>query len=62
MNSWLQFLRSDPILAKLILQAKRAAPAELFDSWLAWGKGLNTETVRQKISELGSFVPNSGKS
>jgi hypothetical protein len=61
MNSWLQFFRSDPISVKLLFNAKRAALAALFDSWLASSKGFDPETVRQKISELGRFVRDSRK-
>jgi len=56
MNSWLQFFRADPISVKLLLHAKRASPATVFDSWLAWSKGFEPETIRQKISELGMFA------
>jgi integrase len=61
-NSWLQFFRADPISVKLLLHGKRAAPATLFDAWLAWGKGFEPETIRQKISELGRFVRDSHQS
>jgi len=62
MNSWLQFFRADSISVKLLLHGKRATPATLFDSWLAWGKGFEPETIRQKISELGRFVRDSHQS
>ncbi len=61
-NSWLQFFRADSISVKLLLHGKRAAPATLFDAWLAWGKGFEPETIRQKISELGRFVRDSHQS
>jgi hypothetical protein len=61
-NSWLQFFRADSISVKLLLHGKRATPATLFDSWLAWGKGLEPETIRQKISELGRLFRDSHKS
>ena len=62
MNSWLQFFRADPRSIKALLLRKRRSPAALFDSWLAWGKGVESETVRQKISALGRVVRESGKS
>ena len=62
MNSWLQFFRADPISIKALLLRKRRSPAALFDSWLAWGKGVESETVRQKISALGRVVRESRKS
>jgi hypothetical protein len=59
MNSWLQFFRADSISVKLLVHGKRTSPAALFDSWFAWCKGLEPETVRQKISDLGRFVRDS---
>ncbi len=61
-NLWLQFFRADSMSVKLLLHGKRATPATLFDSWLAWGKGFEPETIRQKISELGRFVRDSHQS
>ena len=58
-NSWLQYFRADSIPIKSLLHGKRATPAALFDSWLAWSKGLDPETIRQKVSELGRFIPGS---
>lgn len=54
-NSWVQFFRADSTTIKSFLLRKRASPAALFDSWLAWSKGFEPETVRQKISEIGRF-------
>ncbi len=62
LNSWLQHFRENSISIKVLLNGKRASPAALFDSWLAWSKGFDPETIRQKISELGSFVRDSPKS
>jgi hypothetical protein len=62
MNSWLQFFRADSISVKLLVHGKRTSPAALFDSWFAWCKGLEPETIRQKISELGRFVRDSYQS
>ncbi len=62
MNSWLQFFRGNSISVKLFLHGKRTSPAALFDSWFAWCKGLEPETIRQKISELGQIVRNSHES
>jgi hypothetical protein len=59
MNSWLQFFRGNSISIKLLLHGKRTSPAALFDSWFAWCKGFEPETIRQKISELGQIVRNS---
>jgi hypothetical protein len=39
----------------MLLHGKRTSPATLFDSWMAWSKGVEPETIRQKISELGKF-------
>jgi len=62
MNLWSQFFRADSISVKLLLHRKRATPATLFDSWLAWCKGFEPETIRQKISELGRSVRDSHES
>jgi hypothetical protein len=53
--SWLQYFRLHPTSIKLLLSQQRTSPAALFDEWLAWSKGLEPETVRQKISELSGF-------
>jgi hypothetical protein len=58
-NSWIQYFRVDSTSIKLLLHGKRSTPASLFDSWFAWSKGLEPETIRQKISELGRCVRNS---
>lgn len=55
-NSWSQFIQANSTQIKPLLLAKRPSPASLFDSWFSWSKGLEQETVRQKISELGRFV------
>jgi hypothetical protein len=60
-SSWLQFFRTKFRLAKPLLLGKRASPAALFDYWLAWSKGLQAETIRQNISDLGRFVRDSHK-
>jgi hypothetical protein len=62
MNSWVQFFRGNSISVKLLLHGKRTSPAALFDSWFAWCKGFEPETIRQRISELGQIVRNSRKS
>jgi hypothetical protein len=62
MNSWLEFFGANSISVKLLLHGKRTSPAALFDSWFAWCKGLQPETVRQQISELGQFFRNSHNS
>jgi hypothetical protein len=62
LNSWLRYFRANSISIKVLLNGKRATPAALFDSWLAWSKGFDPETIRQKISELGSLVRDSHKS
>jgi hypothetical protein len=62
MNLWLQFFEANAISVKLLLHGKRTSPAALFDSWFAWCKGLQPETVRQQISALGQFVRNFHKS
>jgi hypothetical protein len=62
MNSWLEFFRADSISIKPLLFKRRRSPAALFDSWLAWGKGVESETIRQKISKLGRFVRESSES
>ncbi len=51
-SSWVQFFRANVTLTKPLLLGKRSSPGTLFDSWLAWSKGLEPETIRQKISEL----------
>ncbi len=61
-NSWVEYFRANPTSIKLLLHGKRASPAALFDSWCAWGKGFEPETVRQKISELGWSFRDSCKS
>jgi hypothetical protein len=61
-NSWAQYFRADSMRMKLLLYEKRVAPAALFDSWLAWSKGFEQETIRQKISDLGRFVRDSRNS
>jgi len=62
MNSWLEFFRVNSTAIKSLLHSKRTAPAALFDSWLARSKGVGSETIRQKISELGGFIRDSHKS
>jgi hypothetical protein len=58
---WVMFFRTNSTLARPFLLGKRASPGALFDCWFAWTKGLEPETIRQKISELGKFVDNSQK-
>ncbi|MGA9543647.1 MAG: hypothetical protein WBQ85_08760 [Candidatus Sulfotelmatobacter sp.] len=62
MNSWVKFFRGNSISVKLLLHGKRTSPAALFDSWFAWCKGFEPETIRQRISEVGQFVRDSRKS
>jgi hypothetical protein len=62
LNSWTQYFRANPTSIKLLLHGKRISPATLFDSWCAWGKGLEPETIRQKISELGRLFRDSRNS
>lgn len=61
-NNWVQFFRANSSAIKSLLHTKRPAPAALFDSWFAWGKGYDPETVRQKISELSRFLRDSRRS
>jgi hypothetical protein len=58
-GSWVKYLKAYSTTIRPPLLGKRAAPASLFDSWFAWCKGLEPETVRQTISELGKFVSSS---
>lgn len=58
-GSWVKYLQANSTTIKGLLLGKRAAPASLFDFWFAWCKGLEPETVRQTISELGKRVSNS---
>jgi hypothetical protein len=60
-DSWIEFFRANSTMIKPLLLRKRGSPAALFDNWFAWGKGLEPETIRQKISEPGKFLNNSRK-
>jgi hypothetical protein len=56
---WVKYLQAHSTTIRPLLLGKRAAPASLFDFWFAWCKGLEPETVRQTISELGKSVSSS---
>lgn len=54
-DSWIHFFRTHSTSVKPFVLGKRVSPASLFDSWLAYCKGRDPETVRQMVSELGKF-------
>jgi len=51
---WRAFLEKYPASIKDRMSAKCLAPASLFIDWLAFCKGHESETIRKKISSLGS--------
>jgi hypothetical protein len=52
---WQEFLDEQPTVLRQLLAEIRLRPASLFDSWLSWCKGVAEESLRQKISRLGSL-------
>jgi hypothetical protein len=55
---WQAFLEKNPASIRSRMSAKRSAPASLFIDWLAFCKGHEPETIRKKISSLGSLKRN----
>lgn len=55
LNSWLKYIRAHSTSIKVPLRGTRSSPATLFDAWLAWSKGMDPETIRQTISDLGKL-------
>jgi hypothetical protein len=45
--SWKGFFKEQPTILRLHLVGVRLRPASLFDLWLSWCKGVDTEWLRQ---------------
>jgi hypothetical protein len=57
LDSWKKFFKDEygSSSMKALAFGRRLPPAELFDSWLAWSKGYEPDSVRQQLSRMAKI-------
>jgi len=55
LESWKRFFEDDPSSIKALAFGRTLSPALLFDSWLAWWKGRDVDSVRQQLSRMSKI-------
>jgi hypothetical protein len=52
LESWLMFFETNALSIKALAFGQRPSPATMFDSWLAWSKGHDADSIRQHLSRI----------